>query len=46
MAATAVTAAMLSSMLEDQLSADQPAEPDEAAEAAVDDIIDPGLAPD
>jgi hypothetical protein len=37
---------MLSSMLEDQLSADQPTESNEAAEADVDDIIDPGLAPD
>lgn len=34
---------MLSTMLEDQQSADQPSE---AAEADVDDIIDPGLAPD
>jgi hypothetical protein len=36
---------MLSSMLEDQQSSDQPTE-GEAAEADVDDIIDPGFAPD
>jgi hypothetical protein len=41
---------MLSGMPEDQVSADQPADPDnlgeEAGEAVVDDILDPGFAPD
>jgi hypothetical protein len=41
---------MLSGMHEDQLSADQLADPDnaaaEAGEAVADDILDPGFAPD